>query len=472
LISQLGPPVSPEPAVATPSTNNISISRLPTTGAKLFGREKELSFLDEAWEEKHTAIVSLIAWGGVGKTSLVNEWLNLMGKKDYKEAKKVYGWSFYSQGAAEGKQSSADEFIRETLKWFGDVNPDEGSGVDKGRRLAALVKKEKTLLILDGMEPLQFPPGKVEGLAGKLKDDGLRAMLKELAAGQPGVCVISSRLPVTDLENNKGHGMKEIQLEDLSIEAGAALLRDMGIDGLETEMEAAVTEYHGHALALTLLGKYLKGAYKGDIRERDRIPSLFKEPEKGGHARRVLKAYENQFKTYPKWKFLRRFKWFVHAKPQLDILRLMGLFDRPVEKEALEALKADPPIPGVTEHLQPSQLSGEDWQWAVSDLREQHLLAEENPAKPGGLDCHPLVREHFGESVKNQNPIGWQQAHQRLYEFYKSEAKQLPDTLKEMEPLFAAVAHGCMAGKHQETLLEVYHKRIKRGEDNYSTAKL
>ncbi|MCP5051813.1 MAG: toll/interleukin-1 receptor domain-containing protein, partial [bacterium] len=100
LISQLGPPVSPEPAVATPSTNNISIYRLPTTGAKLFGREKEMRVLNKAWKDKHTSIVSLIAWGGVGKTSLVNEWLNRMEKKDYKEAKKVYGWSFYSQGAA------------------------------------------------------------------------------------------------------------------------------------------------------------------------------------------------------------------------------------------------------------------------------------------------------------------------------------------------------------------------------------
>jgi hypothetical protein len=32
--------------------------------------------------------------------------------------------------------------------------------------------------------------------------------------------------------------------------------------------------------------------------------------------------------------------------------------------------------------------------------------------------------------------------------------KEKPDTLAEMEPLFAAVAHGCAAGLHQEALID------------------
>ncbi|UCH95806.1 MAG: toll/interleukin-1 receptor domain-containing protein, partial [Candidatus Aminicenantes bacterium] len=98
----------------------VSISKLPTTGPKLFGREKELERLDEAWNDEQTCLLTLIAWGGVGKTALVNHWLNIMAKDNYRGAGKVYGWSFYSQGAEEGKQASADEFLYETLKWFGD----------------------------------------------------------------------------------------------------------------------------------------------------------------------------------------------------------------------------------------------------------------------------------------------------------------------------------------------------------------
>jgi len=115
---------------------DISLFKLPVTGDRLFGREKELQQLEEAWADTHTRIVVLVAWGGVGKTALVNRWLNEMQAHDYRGAQKVYGWSFYSQGAAEGKQASADEFFQETLKWFGDPQPGVGSAVEKGRRLA------------------------------------------------------------------------------------------------------------------------------------------------------------------------------------------------------------------------------------------------------------------------------------------------------------------------------------------------
>jgi tetratricopeptide (TPR) repeat protein len=41
-----------------------------------------------------------------------------------------------------------------------------------------------------------------------------------------------------------------------------------------------------------------------------------------------------------------------------------------------------------------------------------------------------------------------------------------------MAPLYAAVAHGCAAGRHQEALDEVYWGRITRGDEFFSTRKL
>jgi hypothetical protein len=115
------------------------------------------------------------------------------------------------------------------------------------------------------------------------------------------------------------------------------------------------------------------------------------------------------------------------------------------------------------------------------------LLAKEEEEQPDDLDCHPLVREHFGEKLKKkdmdprQNTKGatsgdrgaWKEAHERLYEYYKSvPEKEYPDTLEGMEPLFRAVYHGCAAGKHQETLRDVYWRRISRGDEFYSTNQL
>jgi hypothetical protein len=91
-----------------------------------------------------------------------------MERKNYCGARKVYGWSFYSQGAEEGKQASADDFMQETLTWFGDKNPGEGPAVEKGRRLARLVREQPTLLVLDRekgtcKEIARRPPGSQSG---------------------------------------------------------------------------------------------------------------------------------------------------------------------------------------------------------------------------------------------------------------------------------------------------------------------
>jgi tetratricopeptide (TPR) repeat protein len=163
-------------------------------------------------------------------------------------------------------------------------------------------------------------------------------------------------------------------------------------------------------------------------------------------------------------------RWLGES-PERDILYIMGLFDRPVAMGAIEALKSDPPIPVVTEQLR--QLKEEDWGYALDNLRGANLLAKEDPHKPDFLDCHPLIREHFGERFQELNPTGWKEAHQRLYHYFKDlPEKELPDTLLEMEPLFSAVAHGCKAELYVGAWNDVFWKRINRGDEAFLVKKL
>ncbi len=82
------------------------------------------------------------------------------------------------------------------------------------------------------------------------------------------------------------------------------------------------------------------------------------------------------------------------------------------------------------------------------------------------------MREHFGAQLHARAPAAWQAAHGRLYAYYTAQAMELPDTIEDMAPLYAAVGHGCQAGKHQEVFEAVYRKRIQRGEEFFSTRKL
>ena len=430
--------------------DKISISRLPITGRDLFGRQAELGLLDQAWADPGTNVLSLVAWGGVGKSALVNHWLRGMAGDHYRGAERVYAWSFYSQGTTE-RAVSADLFIELALTWFGDPDPTQGSPWEKGERLARLVKAQRTLLLLDGLEPLQFPPGPQEG---RLKDQALQALLRELAALNPGLCVISTRLPVTDLEHFQGSTARRINLEHLSPQAGAEILKAQGVKGGQAELEGAARDFGGHALALTLLGSLLRDAYDGDVRWRSEVGPLEEEMRHGGHARRVMASYE---------------KWFGEG-PELAVLRMLGLFNRPADGPAVAALRTAPAIPALSDKLQ--DLSERDWRLTLANLRRARLLAERDPTHPDTLDAHPLVREHFGQQLRQEHPDAWREGNNRLYEHLKATAKPLPDTIEEMAPLYAAVVHGCQAGRHQEAEYDVYYLRIQRGEEAFNTKKL
>ncbi len=167
----------------------ISVARLPVTGSDVFGREEDIAFLDDAWANQQVNVVTIVAWAGVGKSTLVNHWLRRMAADHYRSAELVFGWSFYRQGSS-GDTSSADEFLDAALTWFGDPDPRLGTAWEKGERLAKLIAHRRTLLVLDGLEPLQNPPGPQEG---RLREPSLQALLRELAAFNTGLCVITTR---------------------------------------------------------------------------------------------------------------------------------------------------------------------------------------------------------------------------------------------------------------------------------------
>ena len=425
----------------------ISVARLPVTGSDIFGREEDISFLDRAWANKDVNVVTIVAWAGVGKSTLINHWLRQMAAKHYRSAQLVFGWSFYRQGTS-GGTSSADEFLDAALSWFGDPDPRIGTQWEKGERLAKLIAHSRTLLILDGLEPLQNPPGPQEG---RLREPSLQALLRELAAFNTGLCIITTRLPIADLADHEHSSALRRDLEQLSNDAGAKLLRALGVKGIESELRNTSDEFSGHCLALTLLGSYLTDAYNGNVHRRSEVSArLAHDVRQGAHARKVMESYQT---------------WFGEG-PELSVLRMLGLFDRPADEKALGALLKSPAIPSLTESL--TDLSLTEWQTILAKLRRAKLLAGEDPHTPGHLDTHPLVREYFGEQLRSQRTEAWKECNRRLYNHYRTLAPQTPDSFREMEPLFLAVICGCNAGLFREALHEVYIPRIQRGNDAFA----
>jgi len=266
------------------------------------------------------------------------------------------------------------------------------------------------------------------------------------AAFNKGLCVITTRLPVADIADHERTSTPRRDLDQLSSDAGAKLLQALGVKGRAAELENASDEFSGHCLALTLLGSYLTDAYNGDIRFRSEVSGhLAHDLRQGVHARKVMESYQI---------------WLGEGA-ELAVLRMLGLFDRPADERVLEALRKSPAIPGLTESL--TELRPTAWCMILAKLRRARLLAGDDPHNPGQLDTHPLVREYFGEQLRNQQTDAWMECNRRLYHYYRTLAPQLPNTFREMEPLFSACICGCNAGLFREVLHEVYVPRIQRG---------
>ena len=438
----------PDTQYAALAEGAIDLTRLPTSGFDVVGRDKELRFLNEAFDGTRLNVISLRAWGGVGKSTLVNKWCEYLAADNFRGVLRVFAWSFYSQGTSE-RVTSADAFIDEALRFFGEGEPAQGSPWARGERLAEFVGKEKALLILDGMEPLQ---DEHQGI----KDPALARLVECLAEKNAGLCVITTREPVKEFSDFP-EATHEVDLEQLSKQAGRALLRIKGLRAADDMLEQTSAAFGNHALALILLASYLKRFASGDISQALAIPDLPDVTvEAGKHPRRVMAAFAERF----------------GEGPEMDLLHVMGLFDRPADAGCLAALREPPVIDGLTEKLWTLDEIG--WRDSVGKLQNFGLLAETSHHTQEELDAHPLVREHFGALLRDKQKETWKAGHERLYEHLKDvpEVHQ-PDTLAEMAPLFQAVHHGCAAGLHESSLDSIYDIRVRRGDDTaYQIRKL
>jgi TIR domain len=391
-------------------TADVDISKLPDTYAKkLYGREREMADLIAAWDGGHTRIFAFDAMGGAGKTALVYHFVQALKASGWRGARSVFAWSFYSQGSNEDRQTSADEFFKAAFKHFsGGRHEPPKDPREKGVELAHLVQKQRALLILDGMEPLQYAAGRTgggttsSGVVGGVKDPGIKALLSLLADNNPGLCLVTTRIKLAELEGAEGVAFDA--LERLPLMAGIELLRDLGVvpdmppaeyrlpqiadfkqlvpaytppatyapppaDALKTmpariakEFIDAVEELKGHALALTLVGNYLAEQYAGDIRALNDLPSLpaLHPANPARDPYRVMRAIEigliRQIAEQGKLKRPAE----TAAGRELALLFFLGLFDRPAETKLLpvvfpqaaaDYLAADPSDIGLEKTL-------------------------------------------------------------------------------------------------------------------------
>lgn len=483
---RISPTIVRTPGGSSPSkepTLRVSELHLRTRTDQLFGRDQLLEKLDAEWvravsrEGSPTKIVVLHAWSGVGKTSLVAEWMRRMARDQWRKAERVFDWTFYGRRPDNVSASPAKSFIHEALCFFGkkEVAERNMASGSKGILLAELVSQHRTLLVLDGLEVIQseYQGGGQSPQPARVLDPEVSELLRALAVANRGLCIITTQRPVYELAQYGDIAAPHWRLDSLPDEEGARLLHYLGVQRFgasrilanDPRLAQLSREVRGHALTLTLLGRYLKHAHDGDLAKRERgmvrLYDTAREHE-GGHAFRVMKSHEARLET--------------EDKSALAMLRLLSLCDLPDDEEILlrfcaPPYKNIPELAGILENLSAEKLSA-----GRNALVARGLLIFDREKRT--VDCHPLIRSYFSTALRVKFPGTWRAVHLRLAELlnrqlrplYISLAKSLdrpgdrqPISRDDVVQIFKEMRHLCLAGKSAQAL-RIYHTVIERGK--------
>jgi len=405
------------------------------------GRKGMLENITEWYENPEVRIGALIGWGGVGKSTLVRKWYDKLKANNIKPDG-IFWWGFY-------RNAYLEQFLNALLRYVsgGQIEPDTiKSTCEKTDRIKEYISQGAYLIILDGLEEMQKGQASGEQF-GCMEHRECADMLKFLADTKGnGLCLITTRYPLTDIKNYEGSVYQNFEVERLSIEDARALFKKVGVKGNQEEMDSVIEEYDGHALSLTLLSRYLVEDFAGDIKKAKEIPPFYSDKEAGGKAHRILLWYDKQL-TDQQQVFMKVFSLFRKAVSEQDF---EGVFRAKMETKMNQALIA---------------MTDFTFKRMVDNLTDRRLTSK---AQDNTFATHPLIKNYF-ESILDKKDK--KLCHKRIYQYMGEYAPQQPETLDEMQPLFEQVYHGCAAGLYDEAN-DIYWEKIHHGPERYLIAKL
>lgn len=371
------------------------------------GRQESLAVLDYSWLDDRTYVVGLIGLGGEGKSSLARRWLDDIWQDEILANKPdgVFWWDCY-------KRRNIDEFFREALIYFskGRVNPQKLPSADaQAKFLAGMLKNRCYLLILDGLEQEQYQSGEDYGF---LKSLDMSSFLNYFASGNhQSFCLITSRVRVMDLMSYVTY--ENYNVDRLSNNEGQELLEKLGVKGTKSQLEELVERWDGHALTLSLLGKYLVEFHQGNLDYADYFDPSLDQDNRSTRISKMLQQYDE-----------------ILTSEQQEFMMQFSAFRYPVSSSAIKKLfKID-----IEE---------------IDRLVEYRILSFSKERQD--YFSHALIRSYYVERLK-KNPQQEQAVNQRIADYYLeiSPETSSDSTLENLRPLIEAVRHLCRATHFDE----------------------
>ncbi|MCU0568685.1 MAG: hypothetical protein MUF49_19065 [Oculatellaceae cyanobacterium Prado106] len=448
-------PLQPGPQ---PSTDLELAGRLSQTGLKpalefaplpieeWVGREELLAQITQDWLDPECCITGLIGFGGEGKTSLARRWVMDLRKgrlpfvpteqaPTLPQPDGIFWWGFY-------ERNSVDEFFESALTYLsgGLVNLSQlPSANTRANFLAGMLHGKRYLFVLDGFEVMQHESGDEYAL---VKSSDLYEFLAYFAAGgHESLCLITSRAPLLDLIEFTSYTNRNV--DRLSDVDGRSLLRKLGLQGSDSQLDRIVTAWDGHALTLSLLGSYLVERYGGQVDDVDDMPEPLDSEDRYSRVRRVLRRYDEQL-----------------TEAEQVFLKIFSAFRLPLQQSAFKQVFRDRTLsPALNAAL--AQLDPPTFKALIQQLLKYKLLRF-NP-RTHYYKLHPLVRSYYLRQLEEQDQGHLKSLYRSIKDYYLGQAGSPPSTptLDDLSPLLEVVHYVCQIGAY-DMAWQLYWERISQ----------
>jgi hypothetical protein len=188
------------------------------------GCKDMLETITEWYKNPEVRIGALIGWGGVGKSAIVRNWYDTLDSNAIKPDG-IFLWGFY-------RNAYLELFLNALLRYVtqGQIEPESiKSTWEKTDRIKEYVHQGTYLIILDGLEQMQKSASGDE--FGTMIHRECTELLHYLADVPKGLCLITTRYPLKDLDAWHERSYKKLSLIDLSIPDSLLMLRSRGVKG-------------------------------------------------------------------------------------------------------------------------------------------------------------------------------------------------------------------------------------------------
>jgi hypothetical protein len=400
------------------------------------GRKEMLETITDWYKNPEVQIGALIGWGGVGKSAIVRKWYDTLESNAIKPDG-IFWWGFQ-------RNAYLEQFLNALLRYVsqGQIEPETiKSTWEKTERIKEYIHQGTYLIILDGLEQMQKSASGDE--FGKMIHHEFPELLHYLADVPKGLCLVTTRYPLKDLDAWHEHSYNNLSLIDLSIPDSLLMLRSRGVNGSDAEMIEVINRYKGHALSLASVAGYLNRYYDGDIKQAPEVEFILGDRERFEDVNKLLGKYAEKM-----------------SESERIFLNIFSLFRQEItEKEFAGVFRHE--IEGTKFNDVLIKMSELDFRDLIDGLVDWRLISYDETK--GSYATHPLIKGYFesdfDEKIKKL-------CHKRIYQYFGEYAPEQPETLEEMQPLFEQVYHGCAARLYDEVYQSIYKKKLEDSHVN------